>query len=283
VEQKIVTGSGDGFVRVFDAVSGSLIHEIDHGDELWCCNFSPDGKFFIASSFGGWAKIYSVEDGTVMFQRSHPSWVRICVFSPDGTRFVTGCRDGKVRLFDTASCQMQKEIMVGKGLEVWCCAFSPDGNRLATSGADSKVRVYDIESEREELVLIHPGWAWTCRFFPDGRRLLTGCDDGRLRIFDTATPTATSPAKLLLTIVAAFPVPHSLSPTGYFSLPREGTLQACDVRCRNADYPLSLLNNVINRSDYVAAALRGEEVPDINEVLNSEFPEVFFPVHWPKD
>jgi hypothetical protein len=171
----------------------------------------------------------------------------------------------------------QQLFAADHGDEIWTCSFSPDRRRLATSGGDSKIRAFKLDLEEDELVLPHPSWTWACKLFPDGTRLLTGCDDGRLRVFDTATTSKEGRANLPLTVVAAFPIQHGISPAGYFSLPARDETLACDVRWRNADYPLTLLYEHLNRPDHVAAELRGEAVPDIYGVLRREFPEVLFP------
>ncbi|KIK35362.1 hypothetical protein CY34DRAFT_587433, partial [Suillus luteus UH-Slu-Lm8-n1] len=90
---RIVTGSADNTVRLWDAVTGQPVSE-------------P--------------------------LRGHTSSVTSVSFSPDGTRIATGSLDNIVRLWDAGTGQPVGEPLRGHTSSVWSVSFSPDGTRIVT-------------------------------------------------------------------------------------------------------------------------------------------------------
>ena len=92
---RIVSGSTDKTVRLWDAATGQPI-----GQPL----------------------------------RGHDNWVTTVAFSPDGTRIASAGVDGTIRLWDAATGQPIGQPMHGDARSVASVAFSPDGTRIASAG-----------------------------------------------------------------------------------------------------------------------------------------------------
>ena len=113
---RIVSGSDDGTVRVWDAASGAELLVL-RGHEGWV---------FGRRVFAGWRTHRErVADGTVrvwdaasgaelLVLRGHVGAVLAAAFSPDGARIVSGSWDGTVRVWDAAS---GAELLVLRGHE----------------------------------------------------------------------------------------------------------------------------------------------------------------------
>ena len=102
---RIVSGSGDKTVRVWDALSGQ-------------CVLGP--------------------------LEGHTDWVRSVSFSPDGTRIVSGSYDKTVRVWDASSGECVLGPLEGHASYVWSVSFSPDGSRIVSGSRDKTVRVWDV-------------------------------------------------------------------------------------------------------------------------------------------
>jgi WD40 repeat protein/uncharacterized protein YjbI with pentapeptide repeats/predicted MPP superfamily phosphohydrolase len=309
-----LTVGGDGYVRLFDLVEGRLLLSLDQGQRVRACAFQPGGQLFAFGRADGHVNVYS-KDGSLISRSDLLSEVWSLAFTTNGC-ILAGCHDGKIYLIDfnsgsstvldqlegsvRACACSQRVIAAGCAkeglrlwdasslkklptlpltLECWSCSFSPDGSKILTSWADSVVRCHVLDSLKQIATIRHPGWAWTCSFFPDGERILTGCDDGRLRTYAISADASQDPI-LLLTIAAAFPLPHGQSPSGYFAVPQHRD-PGCDVICQGASYPLALLSPTLNRPDLVQASYRGERVPGVDDALASAFPLVRVPTTWP--
>ena len=74
--------------------------------------------------------------------------VRHVAFSPDSILVATAAYDGRVKIFDTRSHLLVKEIAahVPKSPNFGTLSFFPDGKHLLTSGSDSVDRIWDLSS-----------------------------------------------------------------------------------------------------------------------------------------
>jgi len=122
--QRIVSGSHDETVRVWDTATGQEMLTLKHS--MYACSvaFSPDGKR-IASASGDMAlRVWNAATGQESLTlKGHISWPYAVAFSPDGKRIVSGSLDGTLNVWDSAT---GREIwtLKGHGGKLWSVAFS---------------------------------------------------------------------------------------------------------------------------------------------------------------
>jgi WD40 repeat protein len=103
---RIVTGSGDGTAKVWDARTGSTLLELKgHTGEVYSAAFSPDGAWIVTGGGVynklGEAKVWDARSGSLLLElKGHTNYVASAAFSPDGTRIVTGNGDGTTKVWD---------------------------------------------------------------------------------------------------------------------------------------------------------------------------------------
>ena len=75
-------------------------------------------------------------------------------FSPNGKRIASGSNDNTIKLWDTATGNLEKTL-AGYSHRAYVVAFSPDGKRIA-SGSDMWIKVWDnATNDIEKKTLIH--------------------------------------------------------------------------------------------------------------------------------
>ncbi len=104
--QRVVTGSSDNTVRVWDLENGvELFRFRGHTEGVSSVAYSPGGTL-IGSAGADAIKLWdAVADQKPLTLRGHTSWISDVAFSPDGTRIASSSDDGTVRVWDAATGQ----------------------------------------------------------------------------------------------------------------------------------------------------------------------------------
>ncbi|CAG7845863.1 Uncharacterized WD repeat-containing protein alr2800, partial [Serendipita indica DSM 11827] len=215
--QRIVSGSSDRTVRLWDVETGAQIGSPleGHTDSVRSVAFSPDGQRIVSGSDDRTVRLWDVETGaqigspleghtdyvwSVAFSpdgqrivsgssdRTDIHYVHSVAFSPDGQRIVSGSSDRTVRLWD-----VETGAQIGSPLEghtgVWSVAFSPDGQRIVSGSSDQTVRLWDVETGAQigSPLEGHTDYVWSVAFSPDGQRIVSGSSDRTVRLWDVET------------------------------------------------------------------------------------------------
>jgi WD40 repeat protein len=128
---RIVSGSDDNTLRLWDAVSGTHLNTLNgHSSWVWSVAFSPDGTQIVSGSGDKTLRLWDAVSGTHLNTlNGHSSSVRSVTFSPDGTLIVSGSEDKTLRLWDAVS-GTHLNTLCGHSNAVRSVAFSPDGTQI---------------------------------------------------------------------------------------------------------------------------------------------------------
>ncbi len=191
---RIVSGGGDGSLRLWDANTGAALGEPlrGHEDGVSSVAFSPDGSRIVSGGGDGSLRLWDSNTGAALDEplRGHEDGVLSVAFSPDGSRIVSGGWDGTVRLWNADTGAAVGEPLRGHEGWVLSVAFSPDGSRIVSGGSyDRTVRLWDADTGGAlgEPLRGREGDVISVAFSPDGSRIISGSDDGTLSLWDAAT------------------------------------------------------------------------------------------------
>jgi TIR domain/WD domain, G-beta repeat len=186
---RIVAGSDDNNVKIFDATTGQLLQTlIGHSD--WVCSVQYDGigARIVSGSRDGTAKIWNAGTGEVLLTLSdHIGSVHSVAFNATGTRVVTGSDGNGIKVWD-ASNGNQLLTLSGHVSSVRSVVFDPTGTRIASGADDGSVMIWDVTTGKKLIAFIaHQGGVRSIDFDSDGTRIVTGSDDGSAIIWSVAT------------------------------------------------------------------------------------------------
>ena len=204
---RIVSGSDDCSVQVWDATSGNLVLTISEGkNKVKSVCFSVDGKKILSgTAFDDEMDIMYVCDATSgnllsnisddegLFGVNSLSWYENYIVCAQSNCLVTYIWDDST---NTATSKGYRESNADGEYSMNSVCFSKDGSRIATASNDNTVRVYDngrlgqqhdgrvgeMDDVEHERVIRTDHVALAVSFSPDGSRIVTGSDDNVVRV-----------------------------------------------------------------------------------------------------
>jgi WD40 repeat protein len=155
--QKVVVGTDDGSIYLWDAVQRKLIPIIpDAGekDALPQVAFSPDGKVFVSSNSQRKIRLWDAVSGQKLYELpgtgDYSSYLPGQAFSPDGSLLalasLSGWYDTVIQIWDPHTGQKVAEF-VNLVDNPHGLAFSSDGTLLAVGSFDGTVHVLGISGQ----------------------------------------------------------------------------------------------------------------------------------------
>jgi WD40 repeat protein len=215
---RVLSGGEDGYVKVWDAVSGEEQMRMFHGKlgppavsgRITSVCFSVDDRRVLSGGKDGKVRVWATS-GEEQMCMVHGGMVESVCFSPNGERVLSGagktqrnalsgvsgktrvyalCASGtkftSIKLWDALSGQEQ--VCMEHGAWVSSVCFSPDGRLLVSAGSDGNVKVWDAASGKEQACMVHGGmWVTSVCFSPKGDRVLSGGEDGYVKVWELST------------------------------------------------------------------------------------------------
>lgn len=101
---KVITGSGDGTAKIWNADTGNCMHTLTgHNNSVTSVAWSPDDSKVITVSKDGTAKIWNAATGDCLHAfRGHNSCICLVAWSPDGSKVITGSFDMTAKIWDVS-------------------------------------------------------------------------------------------------------------------------------------------------------------------------------------
>jgi PKD repeat protein len=192
---RIVTGSSDGSIRLWDT-NGSTLETLTpgHTDDVNALAWDATGSQLASASSDDTAIIWSVINGQpamlALTLSGHTDDVNAVAWSPDNSRVATASSDGSVLIWDLVSGTPSSPYAVGGGVELNAVAWSPDGSIIVAGGSDGNIYVWDVASATPLTTISgHTDEVNSVGFRPGTLQLLSGSDDDTIRIWDVSTAT----------------------------------------------------------------------------------------------
>ena len=103
--RRLLTTSEDQFVRVWDAATGTHLHDLaGHGNTLFCAAYSPDGSRIASGGRDDNVRIWDAETfEPVAHFGGHEDYVYSLAWRADSQQLISGSGDHTVRIWDTQS------------------------------------------------------------------------------------------------------------------------------------------------------------------------------------
>ncbi len=178
-DDKIVAGSDDGTVRVWDSEGNQLAVCEGHEGPIYTLCITPDGKI-ISGSLDQTVRVWDTEGNQLAVCEGQENLVRAFCIARDG-KIIAGPRDRTVRIWDSGGYQ----LAACKGHEgaVNALCITPDG-KIVSGSDDKTVRIWDSEGHQLAVCKGHTSLIVAVCITPDGK-IISGSLDKTVRVWDT--------------------------------------------------------------------------------------------------
>ncbi|TFK20468.1 WD40 repeat-like protein [Coprinopsis marcescibilis] len=190
---RIVSGSRDKTIRIWDAIKGSSIGEAikGHRAEINSVAFSADGRRVFSASNDGTIAMWDSRTGeeAALPLRGHTYWVQTIAVSADGTKIVSGSSDRTIRIWDAFTGEPVTPPLKAHTDGVLSVAISLDGTHIISGGADEVIYVWDAATGEPVLPPLkgHSSWVQAVAISSDGTKVASGSADGTVRRWNLGT------------------------------------------------------------------------------------------------
>lgn len=168
----------------WDATTYQRLEELPSIDRrIICFEYAPDERQLLVGGTGTIHRVRLHDGATVDTMAGHGVAVMSLAVSPDRSLLASTGAEGTLRLWDTASWQVVREIPLHTG-GILALAWDPDGSQVAVAG-DHVVQMVAVR-EGDPIVRLEVAikGLYGITFSSDGRWLANAGADGRVRVWD---------------------------------------------------------------------------------------------------
>ncbi len=130
VGQKQFQGSDEGFILIFDSVTGKIDYQAEsQSGGYQAVSWSPDSRFLAIGGYGKTVNIFDVESKTMIATLTgHKGVITSVNWNSTGTELISGSpADQEVIVWDTKTYKPLQKIKV---FNSWTATFSPDDEKI---------------------------------------------------------------------------------------------------------------------------------------------------------
>lgn len=182
----LLTGSGDGVIRLWDIESNFPAHQWKaHADWAFSVAYSPDGTMIATGGGDNLVKLWDASSFELKAELAgHTDDVHAVAFTPDGKTLVSAGDDRTIRYWDLSSKKVTR-VLEGHSEQIPSIAIGPNGKYLASASRDNTIRLWDIASG-ETLAVLATDYddVNSVAFDSKARTLASGDQGGNVKLWD---------------------------------------------------------------------------------------------------
>jgi len=188
----VVTASGDGLARVWDASTGrQAFASMTHSKPVSWAQFDREARRIVTAADNGASVAWRFESGPARPLKLNAGASVVSVaFSPDGSQIIAGTQDATAHIWNAGSGEQEGLLTPGFTRDSGLLVEAAAGNRLLlVKDFTAYLWTRDGDTWTEEARSEMPAFIFSGRFDPTGTRVVAACGDGSVSVWNTADGT----------------------------------------------------------------------------------------------
>ncbi|XP_024991388.1 DENN domain and WD repeat-containing protein SCD1 isoform X2 [Cynara cardunculus var. scolymus] len=180
---KIVSGSDDHYVFVWDKQTTQLLEELKGHDAEVSCARMLSGERVLTAAYDGTVKMWDVRTDTCVATVGRCSSAVLCMEYDDSTGVLAAAgRDAVANIWDIRSGRQMHKLL---GHSKWIRSIRMVGDTVITGSDDWTARMWSISRGTCDAVLAcHAGPVLCVEYSKSDRGVITGSSDGLVRFWE---------------------------------------------------------------------------------------------------
>lgn len=187
----IISETNNHCIKVWDIVSGSLIHTIIDNDKINCLYFSQDGQYFISGHSNGcikkWnATLFLLEQ--VLNDNNYASVsARVLAITNDNKIIVSGHYDNTIKIWNALTGELIKNIHAHQDI-VRDIKFFGNDQFIVSASNDSTIRIWKLSTgEHLRTIYCNSGYVRCINVSDDEKYIISGDNNNYIKIWDISS------------------------------------------------------------------------------------------------
>jgi WD40 repeat protein len=184
-DSKILSGSTDGTIKIWDGMTGQLLHTLDDPAEHVAWNHDSSK---IVSGCKDWTiKIWDGLTCELLMTLKDASIVTYVSWSHDSSKIASTAMDDKIKIWDAFTGELLHSSSVHKKA-VKSLSWNHDDSKLLSVSSDQTIKIWSsLSGELLKTLVGHSDVVWSAAWNHDSSLILSGSLDQTMKIWDGLT------------------------------------------------------------------------------------------------
>jgi WD40 repeat protein len=186
---KIVSGSLDKTIKIWDAVSGESLNTLEgHFESVSSVSWNHDSSKIVSGSYDETIKIWDAVSGELLNTLlGHSHRVRSVSWNHDSSKVVSGSRDKTIKIWDAVSGELLNTLE-GHSDDVISVSWNHDSSKIVSGSADKTINIWDaVSGELLRTLHGHCAGVYSVSWNHDSSKIVSGSSDKTIKIWDAVS------------------------------------------------------------------------------------------------